>query len=146
MRDRGGRSDRGQRRHRQQDRNVHRRGTGARARSPVLRRRSFSTIDVATKNRRGDSIEERSAAEVTDIGTTRIAPDGISVRHPAFDVTPARLITAIITTAEFFARHTPVLSFKLQEVEIMLRMRLGIALLVSLSPLMAANGSFHFGK
>jgi methylthioribose-1-phosphate isomerase len=57
----------------------------------------FSTIDVATKT--GDSIpiEERSAAEVTDIGAMRIAPEGISVRHPAFDVTPARLITAIIT-------------------------------------------------
>ena len=34
---------------------------------------------------------------MTDIGGTRITPDGVSVRHPAFDVTPARLITAIIT-------------------------------------------------
>ena len=57
----------------------------------------FSTIDVATKTGDAIPIEERSASEVTDIGTTRIAPDGISVRHPAFDVTPARLITAIIT-------------------------------------------------
>jgi methylthioribose-1-phosphate isomerase len=57
----------------------------------------FSTIDVATKTGEAIPIEERSASEVTDIGATRIAPDGISVRHPAFDVTPARLITAIIT-------------------------------------------------
>ena len=42
-------------------------------------------------------IEERSALEVTDIGSTRMAPEGINVRHSAFDVTPARLITAIIT-------------------------------------------------
>ena len=57
----------------------------------------FSTIDVATKTGDAIPIEERSAVEVTDIGATRIAPEGISVRHPAFDVTPARLITAIIT-------------------------------------------------
>ncbi|MDQ6802407.1 MAG: S-methyl-5-thioribose-1-phosphate isomerase [Acidobacteriota bacterium] len=57
----------------------------------------FSTIDVATKDGDAIPIEERSAREVTDIGTTRIAPDGVAVRHPAFDVTPARLITAIIT-------------------------------------------------
>jgi methylthioribose-1-phosphate isomerase len=57
----------------------------------------FSTIDMATKSGDAIPIEERSAIEVTDIGATRIAPDGISVRHPAFDVTPARLITAIIT-------------------------------------------------
>jgi methylthioribose-1-phosphate isomerase len=57
----------------------------------------FSTIDIATKTGESIPIEERSAKEVTDIGTTRIAPDGVAVRHPAFDVTPARLITAIIT-------------------------------------------------
>ena len=57
----------------------------------------FSTIDIATKTGDAIPIEERSAKEVTDIGTTRIAPDGVAVRHPAFDVTPARLITAIIT-------------------------------------------------
>ena len=57
----------------------------------------FSTIDIATKSGDAIPIEERSAKEVTDIGATRIAPDGVAVRHPAFDVTPARLITAIIT-------------------------------------------------
>ncbi|MCU1245855.1 MAG: translation initiation factor subunit family [Acidobacteria bacterium] len=57
----------------------------------------WSTIDLACPNGAAIPIEERSAAEVTDIAGTRIAPEGIAVRHPAFDVTPARLITAIIT-------------------------------------------------
>jgi len=41
-------------------------------------------------------IEERPAAEVTGYGTTRWAPQGVSVRNPAFDVTPAELVTGII--------------------------------------------------
>ena len=57
----------------------------------------ISTVDVATPNGAAIPIEERSASEVTNIGGVRIAPDGIAVRHPAFDVTPANLITAIIT-------------------------------------------------
>src|SRR4051794_8742714 len=56
-----------------------------------------STIDPATANGAAIPIEERSAAEVTSIGGTAIAPEGVAVRHPAFDVTPAALITAIIT-------------------------------------------------
>lgn len=56
-----------------------------------------STIDVGTPDGAAIPIEERSAAEVTDFAGTRVAPEGIAVRHPAFDVTPARLITAIIT-------------------------------------------------
>jgi methylthioribose-1-phosphate isomerase len=42
-------------------------------------------------------IEERNAREVTHIRSTRLAPDGARVRNPAFDVTPARYVTAIIT-------------------------------------------------
>src|SRR5439155_15404724 len=57
----------------------------------------ISTVDLATADGSAIPIEERSAREVTDIGGSRIAPDGVAVRHPAFDVTPARLITAIIT-------------------------------------------------
>jgi len=57
----------------------------------------LSTIDPATPDGSRIPIEERSAAEVVKIGGAQIAPDGIAVRHPAFDVTPARLITAIIT-------------------------------------------------
>ena len=56
-----------------------------------------STIDLDTASGDLIPIEERSAEEVTKIGDYTIAPEGISVRHPAFDVTPARLVTAIIT-------------------------------------------------
>ena len=56
-----------------------------------------STIDFACPTGAGIPIEERSASEVVDIFGSRVAPEGINVRHPAFDVTPARLITAIIT-------------------------------------------------
>ncbi|MBI5599642.1 MAG: S-methyl-5-thioribose-1-phosphate isomerase [Deltaproteobacteria bacterium] len=56
-----------------------------------------STMDLRIKS--GDSIpiEERSADEVTFIGGVRIAPDGVKTKNPAFDVTPARLVSAIIT-------------------------------------------------
>jgi len=57
----------------------------------------ISTIDPACPNGDQIPIEERSAEEVVDIFGSRVAPEGIRVRHPAFDVTPARLITAIIT-------------------------------------------------
>ncbi len=56
-----------------------------------------STIDPDCPTGAEIPIEERSAQEVTEIHGTRVAPEGIQVRHPAFDVTPARLITAIIT-------------------------------------------------
>lgn len=56
-----------------------------------------STIDQQCPSGESIPIEERSADEVTGMFGQRIAPLGISVRHPAFDVTPARLITAIIT-------------------------------------------------
>jgi methylthioribose-1-phosphate isomerase len=57
----------------------------------------LSTVDRNCPSGSGIPIEERSAAEVTSIGGVSIAPEGIAVRHPAFDVTPARLISAIIT-------------------------------------------------
>lgn len=56
-----------------------------------------STIDFKTKTGEGIPIEERPASEVTHIRGVRIAPEGISVANPAFDVTPARYITGIIT-------------------------------------------------
>jgi methylthioribose-1-phosphate isomerase len=56
-----------------------------------------STIDPACPNGAGIPIEERSSDEVTEMHGSRIAPRGVSARHPAFDVTPARLISAIIT-------------------------------------------------
>ncbi len=56
-----------------------------------------STIDFNIET--GDSIiiEERNAEEVTHIRGIQLAPDGISVANPAFDVTPNRYITGIIT-------------------------------------------------
>jgi len=57
----------------------------------------FSSIDLSIPSGDNIPIEERSAEEVTHIGSVRIAPEGMPARHPAFDVTPARLITAIIT-------------------------------------------------
>lgn len=56
-----------------------------------------STVDPACPDGAAIPIEERSAGEVVDIYGSRVAPEGISVRHPAFDVTPARLVSAIIT-------------------------------------------------
>lgn len=57
----------------------------------------LSTIDVNCPSGTAIPIEERSAAEVTSMNGLSIAPEGIKVRHPAFDVTPARLVSAIIT-------------------------------------------------
>lgn len=57
----------------------------------------LSTIDVQLTHGSLIPIEERSADEVTAVASVRLAPAGISVRNPAFDVTPAALITALIT-------------------------------------------------
>jgi methylthioribose-1-phosphate isomerase len=56
-----------------------------------------STIDLQTATGDDIPIEERDVNEVTMIGEKRIAPYGIEVRNPAFDITPAELVTAIIT-------------------------------------------------
>ena len=57
----------------------------------------WSTIDLATANGDAIPIEERSRDEVALIGGRSILPDGVGARHPAFDVTPAALVTAIFT-------------------------------------------------
>jgi methylthioribose-1-phosphate isomerase len=56
-----------------------------------------STLDLATSSGAGIPIEERPDREVTHVGTTRLTPVQAKVRNPAFDVTPARFVTAIIT-------------------------------------------------
>ncbi len=56
-----------------------------------------STFDPAMSSGDGIIIEERPDKEVLTIAGTRIAPAGIKVRNPAFDVTPAKYVTAIIT-------------------------------------------------
>ena len=59
----------------------------------------LSTVDLATPEGTVIPIEERSPDEVTMLAGTRVAAPGIAVRNPAFDVTPHRLITAIVTEA-----------------------------------------------
>ena len=56
-----------------------------------------STIDLATVDGDGIPIEERSAREVTHLGSSRVAPEGAGVWNPAFDVTPHRFVAGIIT-------------------------------------------------
>jgi methylthioribose-1-phosphate isomerase len=62
----------------------------------------LSSVDLATADGKAIPIEDRSAAEVTEIRGTRIAPEGTAVRNPAFDVTPAELISAIVTEEGVF--------------------------------------------
>jgi methylthioribose-1-phosphate isomerase len=56
-----------------------------------------STIDARTASGADITIEERDAGEITSFASTRTAPDSTAARNPAFDVTPAHLITAIVT-------------------------------------------------
>ena len=56
-----------------------------------------STIDATIDHGDDIPIEHRSSEEVTRVGNTAIAPDGVKALHPAFDVTPAELVTAIVT-------------------------------------------------
>src|SRR6202049_5178253 len=57
----------------------------------------FSTIDLATPDGGKIPIEQRNAREVTHIAGKQMVPDGVQVENPAFDVTPAKYVTAIIT-------------------------------------------------
>ncbi len=57
----------------------------------------WSTVDMKTTDGSKIPIEQRSSAEVTQVGEKQMVPSGVHARHPGFDVTPARLITAIVT-------------------------------------------------
>jgi methylthioribose-1-phosphate isomerase len=57
----------------------------------------FSTIDLATSDGSKIPIEQRGAREVTHIAGKQMVPDGVAVENPAFDVTPAKYVTAIVT-------------------------------------------------
>jgi methylthioribose-1-phosphate isomerase len=57
----------------------------------------LSTIDLQTPDGSGIPIEERNEREVTHVGSARLTPAGAHIRNPAFDVTPAKFVTAIIT-------------------------------------------------
>lgn len=56
-----------------------------------------STIDIKISEGDDIPIEERGSEEMTHIGGVRVAPEGVTVASPAFDVTPNRLVSAIIT-------------------------------------------------
>jgi methylthioribose-1-phosphate isomerase len=56
-----------------------------------------STVDLRARTGADIPIEERSADEVTHVAGARVAADGVRVFNPAFDVTPAALIAAIVT-------------------------------------------------
>jgi methylthioribose-1-phosphate isomerase len=56
-----------------------------------------STVDLNTADGSGIPIEQRAATEVTHLAGKQIAPDAVRVENPAFDVTPSKYVTAIIT-------------------------------------------------
>jgi len=64
---------------------------------PFLVAAPLSTIDLESADGSAIPIEERPAAEVTHLGGIRIAPDGVHVANPAFDITPHHLVSAIVT-------------------------------------------------
>ena len=97
-RDRRRRPRRRERRRREQDRHLRPRAPRARARHPVLRggaaaRRSISRRPTATRSRSRSA----GATRWRTVRGAAVVPDGVPVRHPAFDVTPAALVTAIVT-------------------------------------------------
>ncbi|HEX4602417.1 MAG TPA: S-methyl-5-thioribose-1-phosphate isomerase [Candidatus Angelobacter sp.] len=57
----------------------------------------WSTVDMNMPSGEGIPIEQRSAREVTHHAGKQVAPDGVLVENPAFDVTPSKYISAIIT-------------------------------------------------
>jgi methylthioribose-1-phosphate isomerase len=69
----------------------------ARHRIPFYVAAPTSSIDLACPTGAEIPIEERSAREMTHIADHPIAPSGVRVANPAFDVTPYQLVTAIIT-------------------------------------------------
>jgi methylthioribose-1-phosphate isomerase len=57
----------------------------------------ISTVDLATPDGSKIPIEQRNAKEITHIGGRQMTPNGVGVENPAFDVTPAKYVAAIIT-------------------------------------------------
>src|ERR1700756_4849768 len=56
-----------------------------------------STVDLATADGSGIPIENRNVKEVSHIAGKQMVPDGVEIENPAFDVTPAKYVAAIIT-------------------------------------------------
>ena len=57
----------------------------------------LSTVDLNTPDGSRIPIEERNSREVTHVGSARLTPEGAHIRNPAFDVTPSKYVSAIIT-------------------------------------------------
>jgi len=64
----------------------------------------LSTVDLACRSGAHIPVEQRDADEVAVVGEHRMVPEGVAIANPAFDVTPARLVTAIITDAGIASR------------------------------------------
>ena len=64
-----------------------------------------STVDLATRTGADIPVEERSPDEVHTVGGSRLSPEGFAALNRAFDVTPAALVTAIVT--ELGVAHPP---------------------------------------
>ena len=62
----------------------------------------WSTIDLAIPDGSHIPIEERGRREVSHVGSSQLAPEGATIRNHAFDVTPHKYITAIITDRGVF--------------------------------------------
>jgi methylthioribose-1-phosphate isomerase len=62
----------------------------------------LSTIDLSTPDGDRIPIEERDRREITHLGSSQLTPEGAHIRNPAFDVTPHRYITGIITEKGIF--------------------------------------------
>jgi methylthioribose-1-phosphate isomerase len=78
----------------------------------------YSTIDTRTRSGADIPIEQRDPLEVTTIhGSRSIAPEGVSVYNPAFDVTPADFITAIITERGVFKPNELVDALRLSRMQ-----------------------------
>ncbi len=75
----------------------------------------YSTIDLTLKNGSEIIIEERDPKEITHIKGIEIPPRGINVKNPAFDVTPNKYITAIITERGILYSPSDILKYSLQE-------------------------------
>jgi methylthioribose-1-phosphate isomerase len=57
----------------------------------------ISTIDLETPDGSKIPIEQRNPAEVTTIAGKQMTPEGVQIENPAFDVTPVKYVTAIVT-------------------------------------------------
>ncbi len=76
----------------------------------------YSTIDPALNSGNDIQIEEREAREVTHISGQRIAPDGVTVYNPVFDVTPHQYVDGIITDQGLFKPNSEGKNFLDREV------------------------------